>query len=108
MTESLVDMVLREAKKHQANKITGVNLVIGELSGIEEECVKFYFDILTEDTPAYKAKLNVKFEKALFKCPSCGHTFERKNFTFSCPRCGNPGILSEQGRGLYIESIEVE
>jgi hydrogenase nickel incorporation protein HypA/HybF len=108
VTENILDMVLREAKERNVERVVAVNLVIGELTGIEEECVRFYFDILSEDTPAEGAKIAIKYEKALFKCSGCGRIFERKSFAFKCPYCGNGGTIVQKGRGLYIESIEVE
>jgi len=109
VTQGLVDMLIEEAEKRKVKKVTKVTVVIGELTGIESESVKFYFDILTENTVAEGAELNFKIIKAQFKCTECGNIFERSNFTFKCPVCGGQGVLmSKKGKEFYIESIEVE
>lgn len=108
VTESLLNTVLDEAQKVRATKVRAINLKIGEFSGIEEECLRFYFKIISKKTPAHGAKLNISYEKARFKCSMCKREFERMAFRFSCPACGAYGLLTEGGGGLFIESIEVE
>lgn len=108
VTESLLKAVLDEARKAQVTRIQAINLDIGEFSGIEEECIKFYFEILSKDTLAGGAKLNISYKKAVFKCSACEKVFERATFRFTCPVCGSYGLLTKQGGGLSIESIEVE
>lgn len=108
VTEHMLDLVLKEAERHNAKKVNGIKLVVGELSGIDEECIRFYFDILSENTPACGAWIQVRYEKAEFKCTRCGEGFERKGFSHTCPACGGLGVLVNKGMGLYIDSIEVE
>jgi len=108
VAESLLNTVLDEARKAQATRILAINVNIGEFSGIEEDCIKFYFEILSKDTPALGAKLNISYKKAEFKCGACKKTFDRVGFRFACPFCGSYGLLTDQGGGLFLESIEVE
>lgn len=108
ITESIVNMVSDEAKKRNVNKVTKINIVLGELTGFEEDSIKFYFDVLSEGTPLYGAILNFKRVKAEFKCRNCGMIYNRENFTFKCPYCGSSGVLIEKGKELYIDSIDVE
>ena len=108
VTESLLNTVLHEAKKVKATRVRAINLKIGEFSGIEEECIRFFFEIISKETPAHGAKLNISYERAKFKCSVCKREFERIAFRFSCPACGACGLLTEGAGGLLIESIEVE
>ncbi|ADL67712.1 hydrogenase nickel insertion protein HypA [Thermoanaerobacterium thermosaccharolyticum DSM 571] len=108
ITESIVNMVSDEVKKRNINKVTKINIVLGELTGFEEDSIKFYFDVLSEGTPLYGAILNFKRVKAEFKCRNCGMIYNRENFTFKCPYCGSSGVLIEKGKELYIDSIDVE
>ena len=43
-TESILAIVLEEAKGVQANKVTKIDLTIGKLSGILPACVPFHAD----------------------------------------------------------------
>jgi len=60
ITQTMLDIVLEQAKKASAKKVGAINLVIGELSGFVEESVRFYFDFLAKDTIAEGAALNFK------------------------------------------------
>lgn len=51
ITQSMLDIVLDQAKTADAKKVTKINLVIGELSGVVSDCVQFYFDFLKRVTP---------------------------------------------------------
>lgn len=108
VTENMVDMVLNEVENRNIKKVTTINLVIGELTGFVNDSIKFYFDILSENTPLQGAELKFKNVKAKFKCRKCGMTYNRSNFTFKCPNCGANGVLIENGKEFYIDSIDVE
>jgi hydrogenase nickel incorporation protein HypA/HybF len=60
ITQSILDLVLEEAKRIGAEEVEKINLVIGEMSGITEECVQFYFDFLSKETIAKRATLSFK------------------------------------------------
>ena len=52
ITESILSLALEKAKEADAVRITQINLVIGELSGVVAECVQFYFDHISKNTTA--------------------------------------------------------
>ncbi|MFC2149618.1 hydrogenase maturation nickel metallochaperone HypA [Candidatus Auribacterota bacterium] len=104
----LVNQVLDTARNNDANKVTKVSLVMGELSGFEESSVRLYFQNLTEGTLIEGAELEIKPVKASFMCKKCGKAFESEDRTFKCPGCGDPGSPTEKGKEFYIEDIEVE
>ena len=52
ITQSMLDLVLKEAEKAGAKEVRKINLVIGEMCGFVEECVQFYFDFLNKGTLA--------------------------------------------------------
>ena len=107
VTQSLLDMSVKEAEKAGAAGIDEIKIVIGDLTGISEECVQFSFDIISKDTIAEDAALSFKRIPAAFRCKKCGHVFDRKKLMFNCPVCGSPGVLIGRGKELYIEGIEV-
>jgi len=104
ITQSIIDMAVQESG---GRKIIGVNLVIGELSSVVEESVRFCFDVISRDTPAEGACLSVTRVPALVRCASCASEFglERQGL---CPVCGTRGTEVIAGREFYLESIEVE
>ena len=72
VTQSLLDIVLEEASKVEAEKVSRVTLVIGELSGLVDDSIQFYFDFMTKGTIAEGAKLNFTRIPARMKCRACG------------------------------------
>ncbi len=58
VTKALFDTVMQAAKEHNAKKINDIYLVLGKGTGIEADCVDYYFTLLAEDTLADAAKLH--------------------------------------------------
>ena len=108
ITESILSIALEKAREANAKKITQVNLVIGDLSGIVAECVQFYFDHISKDTLADGASLVFTTKPTLVRCHKCDKIFTPKDGDWSCPECRETGMDIVSGRECYMESIEVE
>ncbi len=108
ITQGILDIALDSAKKSGASKVNEVNLTIGSLSQVVPDCVAFYFEIMTKDTIAEGAKLNINFIEAKAKCASCGNEFAAEDMIMKCPACGD--ILGEliTGRELAVDSIDID
>ncbi len=52
IVEALLATVLEKAAEDKASKILRIYIVAGELSGVVEESVEFYFGLLGKGTPA--------------------------------------------------------
>lgn len=108
ITQNILDIVLSEAKAAQADKITKINLVIGELSGVVAECVQFYFDFLKKGDLAEEAIIDVRLVPAELRCRDCKTSFNLQNSIWVCPECQSNSLEVLGGTGCYVESIEVE
>ena len=108
ITQSILSITLEKAKEAHASKVSRINLVIGELSGIVDECVQFYFDFLSKDTIAADATLSFRQPPTQLCCRNCGTAFSPHNGIWACPSCHEQKVEIISGRELYIESIEVE
>lgn len=108
LTEKLLKLVLTEAESHQAQKITKIKVSIGELSGIIEDCVEFYFQLSAQNTIAAGAELEFTKCKATLFCPTCEQQFEKNPQDFNCPTCRGLSRLTDLGRECFVESIEVD
>jgi hydrogenase nickel incorporation protein HypA/HybF len=108
VTQSLLDIVLKEAMAAGAKKVNGVNLVIGELSGLVDDSIQFYFDFMTKGTIAEGAKLNFKRVRAKMKCRACGEEFVTAPDEWVCPKCQQWQAEVVAGKEFYIDSIEVD
>ncbi|MFC1947023.1 hydrogenase maturation nickel metallochaperone HypA [Chloroflexota bacterium] len=108
IVESLLALVLEHAEKAEAEKVVGVNLVVGELSGVVQEAVEFYWDFLTKETIAKEARLIFKHVPAQLKCRKCGEVFLSSDHGYVCPKCSEQQVDIIAGRELFVESLEVE
>ena len=108
ITQSMLDLVTEQAKEAGAREVKKINLVIGEMSGIVEECVRFYFDFIGRETIAEGAVLSFKMIPATARCRSCGKLFELEESDWTCPHCQGDSVEIVAGKELFVESIEVE
>ena len=107
ITQSMLEVVLKQAAAANAEKVTGINAVIGEMTGVIEESVKFYLEMLARGTVAEGARLNVTSVPGRVKCRACGEITDLRPFDFTCPKCGGVSLEVVGGRELFVESIEV-
>ncbi|HIE18014.1 MAG TPA: hydrogenase maturation nickel metallochaperone HypA [Dehalococcoidia bacterium] len=108
ITQNILDIVLKEAKAARANKVTRINLVIGELSGVVGDCVQFYFEFLKKGSAAEEATVNFTLVPAELRCRHCLASFNPRDSIWVCPDCGSASLEVVSGRDCYVESIEVE
>jgi hydrogenase nickel incorporation protein HypA/HybF len=108
IVEAIVKQILEKAKNSNAKKITSVTLILGELSGLQEESIRVYFDNLAKENILEGAKLIIKPAKSKLKCQDCGTIFEHERSNFNCPKCSGQGILTNSAKEFYIDNIEIE
>jgi hydrogenase nickel incorporation protein HypA/HybF len=104
VTENILDIALKHAK---GQRITDLNLVIGQLSSIVDDSVQFYWDTISQGTLAEGAKLHFKRIPTEFQCRDCQHRFSPAKDDFTCPKCGSLRVMVVAGEEFYMESIEV-
>ena len=108
ITQSMVNLVLEEARKGNALKVKKINLVLGELSGVVGDCVQFYFGLMSKDTIAEGATISFSTVPTQAKCRQCAKVFEVKDSEWLCPGCHSISVELVSGSELFVESIEVE
>ena len=108
ITRSLLDIVLEEAAKAGSSKVVVVRLVIGEMSGVVDHCVRFNFDFMSKDTLAEQAELSIRNVPRQARCLKCGHVFHPEDIWWVCPQCQSAEFDIIAGNELFIESIDVE
>ena len=108
VTESLLNTACDFAKKNNGKRVISLNIIIGDLSGIIDDSVQFYWDIITKDTICEQSKLIFKRVPAKFICQSCQNEFEINGELFPCPKCKSMDLKTIQGDEFLLESIEVQ
>ena len=116
MTTQIVENVLREAAKHNAKKVIEVHLVIGKLTFLGVEQVRFAYDVLVEGNIMEGSKLHIEEKNGVVKCSSCSYEgdfmyeddprYHLPTPTLRCPKCG--GVVDiVGGRECTIKSIKL-
>lgn len=108
LTENILSIALEQAKAVQAQRITKINLIIGELSGFVAECIQFNFEFLSQDSIAAQAVLTFTPLPTSLRCRNCATIFTPKQPLWVCPSCQGQSVEIVSGRECYVESIEVE
>jgi hydrogenase nickel incorporation protein HypA/HybF len=116
ITSQIVESVLKEADKKKAKKVIEVGLVIGSLTFLNPEQVRFWYELLAKDTILEGSNLVIQTEEGSVRCPQCGYEGEFKYAddspfhvpvpTLQCPQCdGVAKIVS--GRDCTIKRIRM-
>ena len=117
MASELVQSVLEAATKHQAVKVHKVIVEIGDLALLDEEQLRFNFEILANDTLLKDSALEVKKISAEVSCSHCGYAgpiHQRDDYlyhaqlpTLACPKC-EQRVQVTRGQDVIIQSIDLE
>ena len=108
VAQSILKIALAEAQKNGATKIKTVRIRAGELRGIVQEQLGFFFEFITKDTLAEGAAFEVEQVPIKAGCKSCEHVFMVKEFEFICPECESKDVDLIQGMELAVKEIEIE
>jgi hydrogenase nickel incorporation protein HypA/HybF len=108
VTQSLVDLAIEKAQEAGAARIVSLSLVIGDLTGVVEDSVRFYFDFIAKDTIAEGATIAFRAVPAQARCRDCGTSYICQEGMWACPQCQSTSAEITGGRELFLESIEVD
>ena len=105
--EEAVRLAVDAAKSAGKNRVTGLRLRVGALSGVVPEAMRFAFDVGCGDTIAAGAWLEIESVPGVCRCETCRAEFECADFFNECPRCHNVSGELRRGRELEIASVEM-
>jgi len=109
----IVGLILSEAEKRKAEKVTRAKIEIGEFTFLGEEQLSFAFEVLTRDTIAEGAELEISTVKGKVEC-GCGYfglpvqpeELHSLAPILKCPRCGKIASVKE-GLGCTVRDISL-
>ena len=107
IVQSLLSVALENAEKAGARRIVGINLVVGDYTGVAEDAVNFYFSFLSRDTIAAGAKINYTHRPGQLRCRDCDVLFPLQKRDYQCPKCSGKRVEIVGGRELYIETMDI-
>lgn len=107
LLEELRHQALAAATAEGATRIEAITLLVGALSGVEPEALRFAFPVVMAGSMAEGAELQLEMEPAVCHCEPCEQSFHARDGCCDCPRCGAISRTLLSGRELRLVSLEV-
>ena len=116
ITTQIVESVKAEATKRNAKKVLEVHLQIGDLTFLNPDQMKFWYDILTKDTILEGSALVAETVRGSVRCSACGYagglTHVNSSLThlpmptLQCPKCDEV-VEVVDGRDCVVKRIKM-
>lgn len=107
VAERMLEIVLEAAEGNGGGRVRSARLLLGALSCVEPETLRFAFDIACRGTLAEGCRLEVIAVPARLRCRSCKGEHEGELLE-PCPLCHEVGFEVLQGRELRIDTVDLE
>ena len=107
LAEGVLQLIEDAARKQQFEKVTTVWLEIGQLSGVEVEAMSFCFDVVTRDSIADGARLEIIALPGTGWCMKCAMTVPMAEVFGECPQCGGHQMQVTGGTEMRVKELEV-
>ena len=88
--------------------VTGIQLEIGELSGIEIDALEFAFSVIKADTILKNAELVIQPVKGEAECLDCKTVFSLSSYGTFCPHCKSYSMNIRKGKEMKVLNITVD
>ena len=108
LVEQLLGQVRRIAEQNGGGRVTRIEVIVGELAGVEPDLVRFAFDRLASDAGLAEARLSLVLRPVSVACETCGATSALSDFVFRCPRCGDEKVRVVDGEQFVLQQITLE
>jgi len=106
---SVIDIAEKQCREAGYSRIKGIELRIGNASGVLPDALMTAFDIVKLETMAEGANLVIESIPLGGLCRTCETQFTTNDqFILACPDCSSKDFTLDRGRELDIIEIEVE
>jgi hydrogenase nickel incorporation protein HypA/HybF len=117
IVSAMLEQLSELQKQHQGARFTKVALRVGELAGVDVDCLRFGFECMVKDSEWERLALEIEPVARRQRCPRCNEEFRAADWTTAdalalpftaCPMCGEAGTITIAGEELQIAYVEVE
>ncbi|MCW5600992.1 hydrogenase maturation nickel metallochaperone HypA [Nitrosomonas sp.] len=108
LAEEVMQIIQEAAHRQSFARVKTVWLEIGQLACVEQAAFRFCFDIITRDSIAQQARLEILEISGLGWCHSCAQEVPMTTLHDVCLRCGRYGLVVLSGDDLRVKELEVE
>ena len=107
LAEGILQIVESTARANEARAVRAVRLELGALSHVEQEALRFSFDVVKRGTVADDARLEVVTTPGRAWCMPCGEAVDLARLGDPCPACGSYQLQVTQGDEMRVKDIEI-
>lgn len=108
IAESLLQIIEDTATERHFLRVKVVWLEIGQLACVEQESLRFYFDVVIQGSIAHTARLEIIDIAGQAHCHDCNRHCAIASYDAACPYCGSVALTVTQGEAMRIKELEVE
>ena len=108
IAQSLLEIVEQEALPYKGARVTRIKLLIGKLSGVMPDALRFAFEALRIGGITEEAFLEIEEMPLRIKCSQCGKKSILNDPFLICPQCESKDVEIIAGRELQIINMEIE
>lgn len=114
----IVDAVIAELSGYRLEKVNSVDVMIGDMTSLGEEQMRFAYEIVTRGTILEGSELVIEHVPVEVRCDSCGYEGPTRMIddpdydshaipVLSCPKCGG-SITVVKGMECSVRSMDIE
>lgn len=108
LCKRIFEIVQEQAGEKNATCIKKIVLEVGQLAGVDQEALRFSFQVLAAGTRVEKAVLQIIPIHGEALCEFCQKKVPLLQYYDACPLCGKHSLTVTQGEDLRIKSMVVE
>ena len=108
IANSILEAVQKEARRYPGTRATKVGIRVGTLAAIDQDALRFCFEVLARDTALEGLQLEIELCLRQHRCNDCNRTFIVRDYDFRCPKCQNVTAQCVSGDELELAFVEVE
>lgn len=108
LAENVLQIIEDAAGVQKFTHVKTVWLEIGMLSCVEPDALRFHFEVVTRDSLAHQAQLEIIKIPGHGYCNPCGNEMPLASVYDLCPKCGSYDIRIIRGDEMRVKELEVE
>lgn len=108
LAEGIVQIVEDATRVEGGTQVKAVWLEIGSLACVEKEALRFCFEVVTRDTVAQGARLEIIETPGQGWCMKCEGNVAVAAQYEPCPVCGSYQIQITGGNEMRVKELEIE
>ena len=108
LAEGVLQIVQDAARREGFGRVHAVWIEVGRLSSVEPEAMRFCFDVVTRQSVADGARLEIVETPGAAWCTKCLEPAAIAALGDACPRCGSYQLQITGGTEMRVKELEVE